>query len=85
MKIFRQSSGHHFSAIIMEEGDYTMNPNYVKGEHVDFIFIPESEEQYYTVESPLYNQLISNISIAGNYFGKILTYKTLTYELQGNS
>lgn len=43
--------------------------------HVDYIFIPEREEQYYTDDNPLYNQLLSNISIAETYFGQILTYK----------
>ena len=47
-----------------------------KGMKVDYIFIPECDEQYYTKDNPLYNQMINNISIEGVYFGQILTYKT---------
>ncbi len=63
------------AAIIMEEGDYTLPPNQVKGMHVDYIFIPEQDEQYYTEDNPLYQQLISDISIGGIFYGQILTYK----------
>lgn len=77
MKFLEQHSQSSWfkSAIIMEEGDYNLPPNQVKGMHVDYIFIPEREEQYYTDDNPLYNQLLSNISIAETYFGQILTYK----------
>lgn len=80
MKFLEQHSQSSWfrSAIIMEEGDYNLSPDKVKGMPVDYIFIPESEIQYYTTDSPLYNQLINNISIAGIYHGQILTYnKTL--------
>lgn len=43
--------------------------------HVDYVFIPECDEQYYTDDNPLYSQLLNNISVAGTYFGQILTYK----------
>ena len=63
------------AAIIMEEGDYTLPPNQVKGMHVDYIFIPEQDEQYYTEDNPLYQQLISDISTGEIFYGQILTYK----------
>lgn len=44
--------------------------------HVDYIFIPEQDEQYYIEDNPLYQQLISDISIGGVFYGQILTYKT---------
>ena len=34
------------------------------------------EEGDYTEDNPLYQQLISNVSIGGVFFGQILTYKT---------
>ena len=64
------------SAIIMEKGDYNLHPNQVKGMHVDYVFIPEQDEKYYTKDNPLYQQLISNISIEGIFLGQIHTYKT---------
>ena len=64
------------SAIIMEEGDYNLPPNRVKGMQVDYIFIPECDEHFYTEDNLLYQQLLHNISIEGIYFGKVLTYKT---------
>ncbi len=78
MKFLEQHSQSSWfvSAIIMEEGDYNLDPNKVKGMHVYYIFIPESEEQYYTEENPLYNQLINNISVMGISYGQLLTYKT---------
>ncbi len=79
MKFLEQHSQSSWfrSAIIMEEGDYNLSPDKVRGMHVDYIFIPESEMQYYTPDSPLYNQLINNISMAGVYFGQILTYNKI--------
>ena len=87
MKFLEQHSQSSWfaSAIIMEEGDYNLDPSKVRGMHVDYIFIPEEEIEYYTTESPLYNQLLGNISIAGNYFGQILTYKPLKHEHETNS
>lgn len=78
MKFLEQHSKSSWikSAIIMEGGDYNLDPNKVKGMHVYYIFIPESEEQYYTEENPLYNQLINNISVMGISYGQLLTYKT---------
>lgn len=61
------------SAIIMEEGDYGLSPSKVRGMHVDYIFIPKDEYKKYSIE--LLNQLQSNISINGIYFGKTLTYE----------
>ena len=77
MKFLENSrhSSEHRSAI-MEEGDYNLPPNQVKGMHVDYVFIPECDEEHYTKDNPLYWQLIANISIAGTYYGQILTYKT---------
>lgn len=79
MKFLEQHSQSSWfrSAIIMEEGDYNLPLNQIRGMHVDYIFIPESETQYYTPNSPLYNQLINNISIEGIYYGKILTYNKI--------
>lgn len=65
------------SAIIMEEGDYNLHPAQVRGMHVNYIFIPESDKEYYTEDNPLYQQLIGNISIGGVFYGQILTYKTI--------
>lgn len=77
----KYSQSHPYkSAIIMEEGDYLLPPNKVKGMQVDYIFIPECDEQYYTKDNPLYYQLINNISVAGVHYGQILTYKN-THEL----
>ena len=78
MKFLEQHSQSSWvrSAIIMEEGNYDLPPNKIKGMNVDYIFIPECDEQYYTKDNPLYNQMINNISIEGVYFGQILTYKT---------
>lgn len=43
----KYSQSHPYkSAIIMEEGDYNLSPNKVKGMQVDYIFIPECDEQY---------------------------------------
>ena len=64
------------SAIIMEEGDYNLSPNQVKGMKVDYVFIPECDEQYYNESNSLYRQLLNTINIVGVYFGQILTYKT---------
>lgn len=78
MKFLEHSQSSQFrSAIIMEEGDYNLPPNQVRGMHVDYIFIPESEMQYYTLDSPLYNQFINNISIEGVHYGQILTYNKI--------
>lgn len=83
MKFLEQHSQSSWfrSAIIMEEGDYNLPPNQVKGMQVDYVFIPESEIQYYTSDSPLYNQLINNISVAGEFYGQILTYNNKNHEL----
>lgn len=62
------------AAIVMEEGDYTLPPNQVKGMHVDYVFIPEQDEQYYTEDNPLYQQLISNVSIGGGGILRTNTY-----------
>lgn len=78
-------NSHNCTAIILEEGDYNLHPNKVRGMHVDYIFIPESESQYYTVDSPLYNQLMNNIAIMGVDFGQLLTYKTFKHEHESNS
>lgn len=63
------------AAIIMEEGDHTLPPNQVRGMRVDYVFIPEQDEKYYTEDNPLYQQLINNISIEGVFFGQIMIYK----------
>lgn len=78
MKFLEQHSQSSWfrSAIIMEEGDYNLPPNKVKGMKVDYVFIPECDEQYYIEDNPLYHQLISAINVGGVYFGQILTYKT---------
>lgn len=78
MKFLEQHSQSSWfrSAIIMEEGDYALPPNKVRGCKVDYVFIPECDEQYYTEDNQLYQQLICNISIEGVYFGQMLTYKT---------
>lgn len=77
MKFLEQHSQSSWfrSAIIMEEGDYNLPPNQVKEMPVDYIFIPECDEQYYTEDNSLYQQLLHNISTGGVYFGKVLTYK----------
>lgn len=75
MQILRQPYGRRSSAIIMEEGDYSLDPKQVKGEKVDYIFIPECDERYYTKDNPLYWQLIGAISVGEVYFGQMLTYK----------
>ena len=69
MKFLEQHSQSSWfrSAIIMEEGDYNLPPNKVKGMKVDYIFIPECDEQYYTENNPLYHQLISAINVDGVY------------------
>lgn len=79
MKFLEQHSQSSWfvSAIIMEEGDYNLDPNKVKGMHVYYIFIPESDKEHYTEDNPLYQQLISNVSIEGVFYGQILTYKTI--------
>lgn len=78
MKIMQNSSQllEHRSAIVMEEGDYNLPPNQVKGMKVDYVFIPECDEHHYHEGNPLYHQLLCAISIGGIYFGQILTYKT---------
>lgn len=78
MKFLEQHSQSSWfrSAIIMEEGDYTLSPSKVKGMPVEYIFIPECDQEYYTEDNPLYHQLLNNISVAGIYHGQILTYKT---------
>lgn len=62
------------SAIIMEEGDYTLRPESVRGMHVEYIFIPECDIEHYK-DSALLHQLEANISCMGINFGRILTYK----------
>lgn len=76
MKFLEQHSQSSLfrSAIIMEEGDYDLSPSKVRGMHVDYIFIPKNEYEKYSTD--LINQLHSNISINGIYFGKILTYES---------
>lgn len=64
-----------FKAIYLEEGDYKRPPNHFKGEHVDAIFIPESEVDKYSQEVLM--QFEANISVAGCYFGQIYTYKPI--------
>lgn len=46
-----------------------------------YIFIPEQDEQYYTENNPLYQQLISDISIGEIFYGQILTYKNKKRDL----
>lgn len=79
MKFLEQHSQSSWfrSAIIMEEGDYNLPLNKVKGMKVDYIFIPECDEQYYNEGNPLYHQLISTINTGGVYFGQMLTYKNI--------
>lgn len=74
MKFLEQhhQSSWFTSAIIMEEGDYALSPSKIRGMHVDYIFIPKDEYEKYSIG--LLNQLQSNISVNGIYFGKILTY-----------
>jgi len=66
----------------MEEGDYNLDPKYVRGMHVDYVFIPEYDKQHYTEDNPLYQQLTANISMAGISFGQLLTYKPYENNIQ---
>lgn len=78
MKFLEQHSQSSWfrSAIIMEEGDYNLPPNQVKGMKVDYVFIPECDGQHYNEGNPLYHQLLCAINTGGIYFGQMLTYKT---------
>ena len=75
MKIIYPKNPNACSTIILETGDYNLPLTKFKGNRVDYIFIPEDEVDLYKEDT--INQLISNISCMGVYFGQICTYKPI--------